>query len=381
MRASKRRLRGRSLQENFGTPMALEQRILLSGVDIKNPSSQIGYFNTDVQNKLFIGGGKNDAAQIVSQEFADITGGTWIGVEDIPGLLQALVADKGWGADHGIDGVELMDISESTFTIRIQGNGVSSEIIVLEGQAVENAIADVTYPHIDVKDSKSQLAFFNTDVQNSIFIGGVSATNVSSEFKSLTGGSSIKTSQIEEILRQVVADHGWKNDHGIENVELLDISKDSFTIAISAAGPTRDIIVFSGEAVESAINNIKKGHSDIKDKKSSLSFFHVDSLKDKHFIGGGKSDASRIVSEEFANLVGGTWINGNEILGLLRAVAEPGKNDPGVAGVRLMDLSKDSFTLQIKGAAADSWETIVFTGAIVEAALLELEADFANASA
>ncbi|MDW4497125.1 hypothetical protein R5H30_03960 [Sulfitobacter sp. D35] len=331
--------------------------------DIKNPKTQFTFVDTDLVSKIWIGGGMSDAASIVGAEFADITGGTHIDNGELDDILSAALTSRGWSDVPGLDGVEIVSLTSESFTIAIDGSGGSKDYYTFTGDAAATAIASISGGHIDIKNSKSQVAIFDTDAVSSIWIGGgkSDARNlVGEEFAEITGGSRIHDHEVEGLLAAATSGSSWTNPdaHGLGGVELLTLTDDEFTLTIDAAGPTRDTIIFKGADAADAIVSVADEHIDIKNNKTQVGYFDVTRADSTFFLGGGASDKS-IVSDEFNDLVAGSQLNKSEVLSIFEAITSGGSwGNPGSNGldrVELVGMDNDSFTIALDtgGPAVD----------------------------
>ncbi len=120
-------------------------------------------------------------------------------------------------------------------------------------------------------------------------------------------------------------DKGWTNAHGIEGVTVEGLTNTSLTLGFTGGSDSVDTLTFYGSSVTEMLELIAAGNINLKDKKSRLAIFEADTEKSNIWIGGGKSDA-RKVSDEFAELTGGSKIQGKELEGILNALVHGKRN-------------------------------------------------------
>lgn len=225
----------------------------------------------------------------------------------------------------------------------------------------------------DIKNPKTQFQFVDTsDSDTRVWIGGGkddAVRAVGQEFADITGGTNIDDDELQDILAAALTSKGWSDVPGLEGVEIVSLSADSFTIAINGGGPSKDYYSFSGDAAVAAIEAVSGERFDIKNKKSQVAIFDTDAVS-KMWIGGGKSDARQNVGEEFADITGGTNIKVDQIDDLLdAALISQGRSDaPGLEGVELLGLTDDGFSLTLD-ARGPTRDTVIFTGSAAVAAI------------
>lgn len=320
-------------------------------INIKNGSSQTGIFDTDESNKIFLGGGRNDRARFVSEEFADLVGKD-IKISQIEPLLDEVI-------DDGVGGVELKNITPNSFILDIDANAGTTDRIIFTGGAAQSAIDNVAGDLINIKNGSSQLAIFNAEDDNDkIFIGGGRNDRekfVSEEFADLVG-KDIKGSQIAPLLEEVI-------DDGVDGVKLNSISTDSFTLEINGNASTTETIIFTGEVVEDAITGLAKGGVNIPDRRSQFGIFNFDSTDGKtsrFFLGGGAS-AKSLVSQEFDDLIGGSMLSENEIEALFEAATGLDGGDGKIDNVEFLGgISPSNFALGLNVDSRGTMDVIVF---------------------
>ncbi|MEM9221374.1 MAG: hypothetical protein AAGB11_03085 [Pseudomonadota bacterium] len=334
--------------------------------DIKNPKTEFQSVDTDAVSKVWIGGGKNDAANIVGQEFADITGGSHINVDELDDLLAAILTSKGLKDVPGLEGVELASLTTESFILAISGAGGSTDYIEFTGSAAKAAIDAVAGDRINLYSNKSELTIFDTDEDRSLILNGKFLDNtgfLSEEFRDLVEDNRIHTDEIDDVLGAVLGGKGWggPEDHGLESVDLVSLTDNEFALKFNGRGATSDTVVFKGNAAQEAIEAVAKNHIDIKDNKTALGIFDL-AEDDTFFLGGGASDKS-IVSDGFNDLVAGSKLASSEVLSIFEAIVSGGKwGDPqsnGVKGVALVGKDNDSFAIALD-AAGPSTDYIIF---------------------
>jgi len=219
------------------------------GLDIKNKKSQVAIFDTDTETSVFIGGGKNNAKSEVGTEFADVTGGTRVNLDEVGDLFAGIATGKGWNGDHGMDGVELRSVTDDGFMLTWEAAGPTRDSMIFSGQIAVDATEAADNGNIDIKDSKSQFAIFDFDVMDQIFIGGGKSNArdiVGEEFGKITGGTWITEAEAMELFDALTSGKSWNpDDHGLEGVEIVGVNETSFALSFDTAGPTTDTILFT----------------------------------------------------------------------------------------------------------------------------------------
>lgn len=325
---------------------------LTSIVDIKNVDQQLARVDTDTVTSLFIGGGKSNARDIVGQEFADITGGTRIGFADeLPDLLEAILTSSRNEAP-GLEGVELVSLSKETVTIALNGNAGSQDFIEFSGSVAAAAIDSILFefgngnPAINLKNSASQVAFFDTDVRNSIFVGSSNAA--SAEASDIIGGSSLSVNEAEELLTAVVNSRKSNGSAGVEGVELIGLTDEGFTLRIEGQAATKDTLIFGGQgAIDAIAAADASGGVDFKSRHTGLDVFDVAAERNE-FVGRA---LSRNVGAEFSAIVGGSSIGKDEVLEIFEAVISGNGrngNSHGLDQVDLIGLNDTSFSIGVE---------------------------------
>ena len=335
--------------------------------DIKNVDQQLVRVDTDATTNVFIGGGKSNAKSLVGEEFADITGGTKINFSsknnELPDLLEAIL-NSSRNTAPGLSGVELVSLSKDTFTIAINGTAGSKDFYEFSGSIASAAINSVLFtlgngkPAINLKNSASQVAFFNTDVMSSIFVGDSGAA--SPEAKSLIGGSSLKVDEVENLFTAVVTGKASNGTAGVEGVDLIGLTDEGFTLRIEGQASTKDTIIFGGQGAIDAIvaADTAKG-VDLKDGQTAFNVFDVEAAK-KMFVGDTNPN---IIGAELDSLIGGSKIHRDQVLDIFEAIISGNGrngNTQGLDGVELIGLNDTSFSIGIDSAGGNT-DYILFT--------------------
>ncbi|MEM9839923.1 MAG: hypothetical protein AAF830_12330 [Pseudomonadota bacterium] len=313
--------------------------------NIKNSHQQMARIDTDAANKVFIGGGKSNARDLVGEEFADITGGTNIDFNDkknrheLPPILAAALTSKKNEAPD-LEGVTIVSLTEDSFTISIPGWFGVQNFIEFTGEDAKDAIDSVLStlgngnPMVDVKNSASQVTVFDTDLHNSIFVGSSGA--LEPEAKGLVGGSSLNIAEMEDLFEA----HVFGN--AVEGVELLGLTDEGFAMRMDGQAATRDTIIFRGQIVTEMMARQDNGWVDTFDPDSEFAIFDVKKETRQTLL----SDTHD--TEEFKNLVGQS-ISHDEVLEIFRAIITGNgrRDEDGLDGVELIGLNKTSFAISI----------------------------------
>lgn len=326
---------------------------LTSIVDIKNRDQQMARVDTDAVTSVFIGGGRSDAARIVGQEFADITRGTRIHNRELAPLLAAILTEGGRRAP-GLEGVSLVSLSSTGFTIAISGSAGSTNFIEFTGSAAEAAIADTLFlvqgkPGLDLKNAASQVALFDTDVYTSIFSGSASQTSV--PVKSILGGSRLNIAEAGELFSTKV------RGRGLGGVTVIGLTDKGVTLRIEASGASVDTIIFEGADALAEIEAVDNGFADTKDSDSEFVIFDV-ATESNQFKGGDGSD-----TPEFRSIVKGSFIQPTEVLQIFSAIIHGNGrngNSHGLDGVELIGLNATSFAIAVTNTRGAT-DYILFT--------------------
>ncbi|MEM6623009.1 MAG: hypothetical protein AAF674_12320 [Pseudomonadota bacterium] len=250
-------------------------------------------------------------------------------------------------------------------------------------------MAQALTKHIDIKNKDQRMARIDTDAVSSVWIGGGKSNAkkiVGEEFADITGGSRInfvdKGRHENELvgLLEAVLTRSKREAPGLEGVELVSLSSDAFTIAISGSQGATNFLEFTGsaavEAIDSVLFTLGSGAPGLglKNAASQVTLFDTDAVNSV-FI--GDSDQT---SSDFADEVSGSRIEIGEMGGLI-AAALKGNTDPGlttaVDGVKILGLTDQGFTLQIEGSGATA-DTIIFEGDAAVAALESAQTKFGD---
>ena len=341
----------------------LEDRLVMAAgispnVDIRDPNQQLARVTFDESNdSVFIGGGYNDARDIVGEEFAEITGGTRINADELDEILGAIfTSDR--GEAPGLEGVDLVSVSSDSFTIAIDGRAGSKNFIEFSGSEAEAAIDGVLSQvgndnyGLDLKNNRSQVTLFNTDDVNSIFVGSQSAA--SDEVDEIIRGSRLHVNEVADLYLAAVSGRADNGTAGLDGVELIGITDEGFALRIDAGGDTVDTIIIEGEAALEAIAQGDELRStDLRDGFTAFDVFDL-SQEDREFIGG--------TDGELRDVIGGQ-LEAGDVLNLFDAlISGNGKacNTHGVADVTLVGLSATSFAIRIDSAGGNA-DFILFT--------------------
>lgn len=322
--------------------------------NIKNPETQFDFVDTGKVSKVTIGGGGNDAASIVGQEFADITGGRQIDNDELVPILEAILTGRN---APGLEGVELVSLSADTFTIAIDGNGISTDFIAFRGPAAVKAIDAVAGDLINIKNPFSQVAVFDTDAKGKLVLGGGNKDQkrlISDEFAEITGGSKFGKDKVDDLFEALVTGNGAG---GVDGVELAGITDEGFSVRLTGSAGSTETIVFTGQAATDAVLGADGGLVNIKDANTQFAVFDV-ATENNVGIGGGGNDA-RQISQEFAEITGGRRIDEDEVLELFEALTSGKDEKGGIDGVELVGLDEDSFAIAFSGGG-DRTEYVLF---------------------
>ncbi|MEM1379877.1 MAG: hypothetical protein AAGH41_04545 [Pseudomonadota bacterium] len=319
--------------------------------NIKNSHQQMARIDTDEANKVFIGGGKNNARDQVGEEFAEITGGTNIDFnhknpnrirDELTPMLQAiLTSDK--NEAPGLEGVTLVSLSEDSFTISIPGWFGTQNFIEFTGSKAEEAVANVLFelgngsPAVNFKNSASQVTVFNTNETGSIFSGSAGALD--DDTRAIVGGSTFNIPEAEDVLDAALF------GSGIGGVEILGLTDEGVTMRFNGQAGTVDTIIMNGAGTMDMLGRVDNTWVDTKDKDSEFAIFDVTKgNRPSLFIGGGGSDTA-----EFQSIVEGSFIQADEVLHIFRAIITGNgrKDEHGLDGVELIGLNSTSFAIAI----------------------------------
>lgn len=234
-----------------------------SNTDLKNRKSQFALFDTDTMSSIWIGGGASNARQLVSEQFADITGGSRIDCEkrgnpELQNLFEAVVRDKGRNKYHGVEGVKLIGLTPDSFTIEYGASGPTTERIMFTGAcakaAIDYSVSLNPNNYSNFKNIESQVAVLDTDSSNNkVWLGD--AGQVSAEVKSITGHT-IEADEVQSLFEAVMS------PGGLEHVRILGVTERSFTLEFNPVrycSDCKDIVIFKGQEVADAIYNVRFG--------------------------------------------------------------------------------------------------------------------------
>ncbi|MEM8666141.1 MAG: hypothetical protein AAGG48_01405 [Planctomycetota bacterium] len=153
--------------------------MLFKHVDLKNKNSQVTLFDTDAQNKVFTG-----SSSAASDEAKALIGGSSLKTNEVINLFKAVVSGQESNGTAGVEGVELVGLTDTGFTLRIEGNGATIDTIIVTGSAAIQAINDADAERTtDLKDGNTAFDVFDVSSETSEFIGGTSG-----EINDIVGG-------------------------------------------------------------------------------------------------------------------------------------------------------------------------------------------------
>ncbi|MEM6590259.1 MAG: hypothetical protein AAGF66_00025 [Cyanobacteria bacterium P01_H01_bin.119] len=132
---------------------------------------------------------------------------------------------------------------------------------------------------------------------------------MSEEFETIVNGSKLHRNKVGALLEELVL------GDGIENVDLLTLSSDSFTIQLNTTTGFKDTILIEGQVAKDAITGLSKDGINIPDAHNQLGIFQYDSSNniDENFFLGGGANAKGLVSQDFDNLVAGSKLKESEL--------------------------------------------------------------------
>ncbi|GLP95845.1 hypothetical protein [Paraferrimonas sedimenticola] len=324
---------------------ALSLSAAANNLNNNDKHSQFGWFNTDAASKIYMGGSRSSARNYVSPEYDAIVEGHSLQDAKIEPLLAAVLGGKGWNNVHGLPGVELGFITPNSVMLRISDWTGINDSLLITGASVEGYIQSLAGGNVDIKNSKSQFAEFYSTGKGSIWMGGGKSDAkriVSDEFGEITGGSRIDCNkrgkkEVEGLFAALTSGNGWKPEqHGLEGVELVGLTPDSFTISFGANGPTTDRIMFTGTCASDAIAAADFGRADFKDSNSRFVKFDTDAQANVYLAGG---------SGPFRDLVGGS-MDVEEAVDLFKLLVQ--HKDGGLADTRLLGVTDTSFSFAVK---------------------------------
>lgn len=248
------------------------ENVTLNLKDAKAQTHAVHYNNF---YKAAFGGGDN-VRNYVSQEFYDIFRDDKFKHGDLPLIAEAVMFDKGWSNNHGVDGVTLYGLSNNSITLGFtNGDSGVDDTILFYGTDVTYMLESFAVSNIDTKDNKSRLAIFDVQTpKDSMFIGG-GAKWVSEEFKTIVGGSSISADEVQILLSALLE---GKSDLGVANVQLIGLEENNFAVAIKEGNSRYERVLFRGEVVEEAIQALSLPRLDTGDGWSKIGVWNTDQL-------------------------------------------------------------------------------------------------------
>ncbi|NRA28875.1 MAG: hypothetical protein HRU11_01335 [Parvularculaceae bacterium] len=321
---------------------------LSAHVNMKNVNQQMVRIDTNETASVWIGGGRSDAARIVGQEFADVTGGSRIHFNHKKNELVALLAGMLHSRSNAapeMEGVELVSLTANGFTIAFDGWEGTQNFVEFSGIKAEEAIAAAT----SQANGNNAVNFKNSASQMSILDSGQGVTNIFSgdsgaldpEPKALVGGSRIDIGELEDIFRAKV------DKNGLEGVELIGLTDEGVAFRMNGQSATVDTIVYTGPMASAQpfglLDIARNSFIDTKDNDTEFAIFDVEAKKNQ-FVGSDGSD-----TDEFREFGDGSSITRAEVLELFSAmITGNGRREiPGVDGVKLIGLNKTSFGVKI----------------------------------
>ncbi|MDD7910006.1 hypothetical protein PUV47_08755 [Pseudovibrio exalbescens] len=213
---------------------AIIEDVAGSRIDVKGWNSEFAVFDYQNENSMNLGGTWGELKNVVGH---NISVGGRDGNEVVE-LFQELVTGSGRTTKDaskiaGINGVELLSLTDDGYTIKIDGwdNGINamSDTITFSNLDADFFAEAGFKNRIDVKGWNSEFAIFDYESTKSMNLGGTWG-----ELRELVGHS-IKTTgrdgdEVAEILDELI------NGDGIKGVKLLGLDEDSFSIQINGWG-------------------------------------------------------------------------------------------------------------------------------------------------
>ncbi|MEO1223020.1 MAG: hypothetical protein AAFX92_02245 [Pseudomonadota bacterium] len=195
-------------------------------------------------------------------------------------------------------------------------------------------------------------------------IGIGNASSVSAEFKDIVGGK-LDADDVRSLFEALTLEK--KGLAGVDNVELVGLTNDAFTVKISGFagpdGPYVDTVTFEvGEEFFKSIEDDSKKrdvYHDVGDKNSG---FHIIDTDAGEAIQGSRAGGIK-------DLIGGVGRGQDDVTALLEAALDPDDDR-----VKLVGLENDNFAIQIFGTpkGVQTVDTFIFTGTQAEQAIAEL---------
>ncbi|GAM67012.1 hypothetical protein JCM19236_3342 [Vibrio sp. JCM 19236] len=338
-------------------------------VNVKDDSASVQFVDYNDMYKIAFGGADN--VRLVSQEFFELFRQDSLKKHTIPVILEAVLFDKGWSKEHGVEGVTLKGLTDTSFTLAFKNANTGIEdAVVFYGSDVtallDGGMGGIVSSNINIKDNKTRLAVFNpTKDKSSIWIGGGksdSVKRVSQQFADITGGSKIQGYEVKPLLEALLFPK--KGHAGIEGVTLLGLNKNSFLVAINEGEGRYERILFKGDYVADVIAKVtgsETGSSSMLDTGDGQSKFAIWNTDERNsiFISGGNPALKGMFGHKLE-----LHKNGNELKTLVNKVM----SKDGIDGVTVVGLSSDSITLKIK-AKGSTMDTLMITGNDVAMAL------------
>lgn len=330
-------------------------------INIKNVDQRMARIDTDDQSRVFIGGGKDDAKRIVGEEFAEITGGTWIDNSELDNLLAAILTSGGNQAP-GLEGVELVSIGADTFTLAIDSTAGTTDFIEFSGSAAQSAIELVLDPNnrANADQKTSQVAVFEIKGSNKLFIGDFD--QVSDEADDIVQGSKMEISEAKALFSAATEGKASNGTAGVDGIEIVGLTDEGFALRVSGQSATVDTIIIEGQGAIDAIHAAEgQPGADLNDANSGFGILDA-SDENSVFVGTGKSGMAANVSQEWADIVGGDSLQKDEVLEIFEAlIGGNGRSGTdGLDGVELIGLNDTSFSIAIESAGGNT-DYVLFT--------------------
>jgi hypothetical protein len=198
--------------------------------------SQVTLFNTDTDEYLLVG------QQTYTSQQVDATIATnRLTTEEVIDLFLTSVSGRAANGTAGVDGVEVLSITDQGFALRFGTRVDSADTIVVEGEAARFAIAQAdTIASTDLGDDLTALDIF--DVSREYFepIGPTTG-----ELRDVIGGQ-LQASDVMNLFHSVTSGNGkFLNPPGVEGVTLIGLNSTSFSVKIDSAGGNTEYILFT----------------------------------------------------------------------------------------------------------------------------------------
>lgn len=334
--------------------------------------------DTDAQNSVWIGGGRSASARIVSQEFADVTGGSkinWKKNKELTDLLQEILRGD------GVDGVELVSITENSFMISFGGWKGSQNYLEFTGSAAEEAIRAVHESSGQsgaLESGGSGMTMFELSPGADEEVAGPSSSSNSTlatelrllvEEESEVGSmvfanspTSVEPSDVElaaQLLTAATSGLAKRDTVGLDDVELVGLTQEGFTLRVTTKTDDVETFVFSGEGAKEAIAIADDGSNvDFKDKKSGFDVFDV-AAETSEFVG---SAGRQQIGEALADIIGSSSIRRDDVLEIFDDLTSGNgrRGDTGVEGVELVGMDDTSFSISVASSQGNT-EYLLFT--------------------